>query len=439
VRYAMFEGDVAARAEEWRIAIDPSGAPSHVRHALPEARPGAHLAKDAARTLAEREISTRFALDPAALNPVAAEEKERPSRTDWSFTYADPRVDVGKDGEARVSVVIAGDEIVDAGRFVHIPEPWLRAERERDGRADIAKIGAGLLFAFTALAALVVAVRSWMRGQCDARALILVFTIVFAAAAARVGVMWPVLAMKLRTTEPVAWQVLLAVAGSLLAAALGALVIALVAGVGAWAARNRHRSPLAGTLPPWAAGVACAMFVAGVSAFAGQLTPADAPLWPSVGVESTAWPAVAAALKGLGMISAIGVGLFMLHLLDRLTQRWSRRHWLAVAFVVAVIAGLAAIKAGEDGAAVAEGLASGLMAAAVVYCVLRFDARTIPGFIVTAAILAAAENAALTQTRSGWIAFALAAVVSVAIGIAATRYIDRRPQAQAAAGATPAD
>ena len=41
VRYAMFEGDVAARAEEWRVAINPDGSLRQVRHQLPEARPGA--------------------------------------------------------------------------------------------------------------------------------------------------------------------------------------------------------------------------------------------------------------------------------------------------------------------------------------------------------------------------------------------------------------
>ena len=49
--------------------------------------------------------------------------------------FADPRVDVGKDGQARVAVNVAGDEVVSAGRYVHVPEAWQRAEREREGRA----------------------------------------------------------------------------------------------------------------------------------------------------------------------------------------------------------------------------------------------------------------------------------------------------------------
>ena len=104
------------------------------RHVLPEARPGARLPKDAA--LAARGAASARAAsasDPAALTQVAAEEKDRPARTDWSFMFADPRVDVGKGGEARMSVTLAGDEIVGAGRFVHVPEAWLRARARARG------------------------------------------------------------------------------------------------------------------------------------------------------------------------------------------------------------------------------------------------------------------------------------------------------------------
>jgi hypothetical protein len=425
VRYAMFEGDVAARAEEWRITIDPRGDVRQLRHALPEARPGARLAREAALALAERELSARFGAAPAALRLVAAEEKDRPARTDWSFTFADPRIDVGKDGEARAIVTVAGDEIVGAGRFVHVPEPWLRAQRERDGRTEIAKIAGALLFALAGIAALVTGVRSWMRGRCDTRALVLVLAIAAGAAAAGIALMWPVLEARMTTTEPIVWQALLKVAGSLLAASLAALGVALAAGVGAWAARTAPRTALAGRLPPWAAGAAAALFVAGMAALAGRSVPPEAPLWPSLALESTALPWAAAALEGAGVLSSIGVGLFVLHILERLTAGWTRRSWVAVAVLVALITGLDAVRAGEVGSAVAEGVVTGLLAAAILYCVLRFDPRTVPGYIVTAALIGAAENAALKGTPAGWIGLAVMATASIAVGVAATRYLDR--------------
>jgi hypothetical protein len=144
-----------------------------------------------------------------------------------------------------------------------------------------------------------------------------------------------------------------------------------------------------------------------------------------VALESAAYPWAAAALDGLSAVSSIGIGLFLLHILDRVTAAWTRRSWFALALVAALITGIIAVKAGEAGSALAEGIGGGLFAAAVIYFVLRFDARTVPAYLVTAALIDAAENAALQATRAGWMAFAIAAAVSVAVGIAATRYISR--------------
>jgi hypothetical protein len=153
--------------------------------------------------------------------------------------------------------------------------------------------------------------------------------------------------------------------------------------------------------------------------------PARAPLWPSISSESAVWPWAAAALEGLGVVSSIGIGLFVLHLLDRMTAAWTRRSWLAVAAVAALIAGLVAVKANDVAGAIAGALVAGLVAASVVYCVLRFDARTVPGYVVAAALVGAAENAALKGTAAGWVGFAIFAAVTVIAGFAAMRYIAR--------------
>ena len=68
VRYATFEGDVAARAEEWRVTIEPGGGVRQVRHVLPEARPGMRLAEGRrAGARGAASASQRFGSDAAAL------------------------------------------------------------------------------------------------------------------------------------------------------------------------------------------------------------------------------------------------------------------------------------------------------------------------------------------------------------------------------------
>ena len=83
------------------------------------------------------------------------------------------------------------------------------------------------------------------------------------------------------------------------------------------------------------------------------------------------------------------------------------------------------MRAGELGSAIAAGVVAGLLAAAIVYFVLRFDPRTVPGYIVTVALIGAAENAALKGTSAGWIALAVVVSVSIVAAAAATRYLGR--------------
>jgi hypothetical protein len=91
VRYARFDGEVADRAEEWRVTINGDATVRQIRHVLPEGRSGAKLGRDAAQTLAERAVRERFGADPVALKLIGAEEKQRPDRTDWAFTSRSAR------------------------------------------------------------------------------------------------------------------------------------------------------------------------------------------------------------------------------------------------------------------------------------------------------------------------------------------------------------
>src|SRR5262249_7305757 len=155
-----------------------------------------------------------FGLDPSALREVSAEEEQRPARSDWQFTYADPRVDVGKGGEARVRIAIAGDEIIASGRYIFIPEDWQRAERERAARLNIVRMSVALALVIVAIAALIAAIIAWSRGRFDRRAFWLAVGIVAATSVIGGANQWPVIAMTLNTTEPYAWQVLLWAAGA---------------------------------------------------------------------------------------------------------------------------------------------------------------------------------------------------------------------------------
>jgi hypothetical protein len=84
-------------------------------------------------------VREQFGLDASQLQLRTAESTKRDARSDWTIVFADPKVFVGKDGEARIQVMLTGDEVASAGRSVFVPEAWQRAETERDNRLQVVK------------------------------------------------------------------------------------------------------------------------------------------------------------------------------------------------------------------------------------------------------------------------------------------------------------
>jgi len=436
VRFVRFEGDVADRAEEWRVTIVGNGQVRQVQHRLPEAAPAASLARDAALAIAQRVVRERFGLDPAALQLRGADETRRDARSDWTFTFADPNVFVGKDGEARVQVVLAGDEVIAAGRAVFVPEAWQRNETERNNRLQAVKYAGIFSIVLGALAALVFAVISWSRDQCDKRALHWVAALVFVAAVFDLANGWPDIAMQLRTAEPVTLQVATLLASGLFVALLVAGLMGLMSGVGAWHARSQVRAFPAERLPAWAVGVAVALAVAGLAAASETLALREAPLWPELKMAALAWPLAGALVEPFGLVPATGTALFVLFLLDRGTRRWTERLWMAALLLVSISFVAALVGGGEPLAALARGVVKGLLTFVLLWQVLRYDLRAIPAFLATGMVLEAANNAALEGSYEAWLRFAVSALVTVAVTIGVTRYI-ARPLAAIPTGPSP--
>ncbi len=425
VRFARFDGDVAERAEEWWVTVVGDGKIRQVQHRLPEAAPGADLERESALAIAQQVVHERFGLNPAALQMRTADQTKRDARSDWTFVFADPKVSVGKDGEARLQVVLAGEEVVSAGRSVFVPEAWQRAETERDNRLQIVKLAGVFAAVLGALAALVFAVISWNHGRCDKRALFMVGALVFTVGMIDFVNAWPEMAMHLQTAEPVIPQLATTMVGGLFAALLAGGLAGLLSGVGSWYARSQAPVGMPTRLPAWAVGVAVALAVAGLAAVSGMLAPRTAPLWPVLKLATLAWPVVGALVGPIGLTGTIGAALFVLYLLDRGTRGWTRRRWMAALLLVLISCAAALGGGGEPEAALVRGIVKGLVSFALLWWVLRYDLRAIPAFLATGTLLEAARSAALEGTSSAWFLFAVGAVVTAAVVWAVTRYIAR--------------
>jgi hypothetical protein len=425
VRFATFEGDVAERAEEWQVTVDGSGNVRRVRHVLPEGRAGAQLSREDALAIASRELAAELGLDSRALAFVAGEDKARPARSDWSFVWHDPRVDVGAGGQARVRAELAGAEVIGVARYVHVPEPWLRAEQERQGRLTGVKLGVAIVLAMGAIAALVMGILGWGRGAADVRASLLVGGFVFVLTLGRAALGWPEAEAGFTTSEPFAAQAATRIVGAVIGAIGLAVIGGLLAGIGSWWARTAPRRPLATWLPPWCAGCAAALATGGAFLLAARAFPDVEPAWPSYPFEDAALPALAAALSVLRFPLVVAVALFLLAVLSRVTDGGTRRRWL-LPLLLALAFGAESLQgAGAPPSAIVAAAAAGLFAAMLIDAVLCADPRTVSAFLATAALVAALDMALAKATTQGYLLFAIQAVCLLVTAWLVQRYLDK--------------
>src|SRR6266849_4332639 len=125
------------------------------------------------------------------------------------------------------------------------------------------------------IAALIASIVAWSRSRFDRRAFWIAATLMLAAATVNTVNQWPLLGMRLSTTVPVTTQVSLYLAGILLTTVLSALLGGLLAGVASFAARA-HVEPGLTQKALWIRGAGAALFVLGVEALLGRLSPAMA-------------------------------------------------------------------------------------------------------------------------------------------------------------------
>ena len=337
VRYARFEGDVAARAEEHIVWVGPDGEPGRREHRLAEDAAGPALSEEEARALA------RDALDgPDAavdLSEISAEESRRPARTDWTFTFRHEAVGDLAGGEARVAVEIAGDEVVDTRRYVFLPEEWRRADEQRRTTLSITGVLSTIVMGVLLVAGAVLAVVRWTRGAFDLRVALAVTGIVLAAALVTMANNWAVLMSGLSTAQPLALQLGIGVAGGLIGAGLIAALLGLLAGhttVPAVGAATPDRRPAVWT------GLALGLASLGAISLAGAALGGALPPWSAYGPASASAPWLAAAIGPLqGYLTLALVTLLIATSANTLTAHWTRRQTVAGVALVLVGALLA--------------------------------------------------------------------------------------------------
>ena len=330
VRYARFEGDVAERAEEYLVFVDPEGTAYRFRHRLPEGRPGASLSEEAARELAEARIEERYDVGLDSLEEISAVPAQHPERKDWTFTFQDPERYPLEQGEARIVVEIAGERVVDTYRHVHVPEDWAREQRDRRTARLVVQIASWILVVLILVAGMVTATVSWSRRRFSLRAFLVSFGVLLVLHLVEMGNGWPQIVAGFSTAQPFELQLWAVVGAGAVFLILMAAAVALIIGlVHAWIGKGESGSF---GWKPAAVGLALAAAGAGAVAVGSRLGPDPTPLWGSYQAAGTLIPLVQEALAPLSTFVQAGALLLLFFAaLDRVTARGSRRRGLGIA------------------------------------------------------------------------------------------------------------
>lgn len=416
VRVATFEGDVAERAEEWRVFVTRSGDVLRVEHTLPEGRAGATLDESAARALAAGALKHEFGLDAGSgqVREVSARPAKLKARTDWTFTYADATTPPLPQGELRLEVEIAGDQVTGARRFVFVPEQWERQQRATETRNLILRIVVGVVFGGLLVAAAVGGVVAWSRRHYTPRLFFAAAAIMLAATIVAAANAWPATQAAMPTEIPLALQLLgvlgvglvaLIVTSGLTGLALGAQPVRL------------HRSGLA-ERDALILGSAVGAFAAALQILASAVrTPAWAEsTW--IGPAGTLVPMIAVAVEPIsGLLTRTAVMLSLLTGVHHITLGWTRRRAAGAAIVLLVGFLAAGAPAGVAfGGWIVAGLALGTGLLLAYMTLLRADLTVVPIALATMIAIGAIARGAQRPFPGALPGAVIAALVALALG-----------------------
>jgi membrane protease YdiL (CAAX protease family) len=428
VRFATFTGDVAERAEEWTVVIGGDSRVLRVQHKLPEARAGMSLSEDDARERVHTTIRERWGLDPLALTQVSATSEKLPNRVDWTFVFRDPAVKSLQPGEARIQVIVAGDEVVDAVRFVFAPEEWERADRAKQSVFRIGRVIKGISTAVLVLTGIGIAIVSWSRKKFATRVGVIAAAISAVTALIAFANQWPGVRAGFSTAQPLQLQQTTAIVLPLVGILISAAGIGLVAGlVVRWlrpAVDGERDAALLG------GGIGAA--VTGALAAAALLRASAAPPWPAVGIVGTFSPWIASVNGTVSQLLTQSLALLLVAgFVERLTNGWQRRRALG-GVLVFLLTGILLIPWGSLTVAswLILTLVQALIATLAYLFVLRRDLTLIPIACGVAGALGTIENGLARAYPSALPAAIVASLLFVALGWWGTRFLRRIANAQ---------
>jgi len=377
-RFVRFEGEVAERAEEYQVFIGKQGEVLRYRHILPEAGAGANLNKDEARVIAHSVLIDKYQLDVSELKEVSAEPSKLPERKDWVFTFADEKNHPLDQGEARIAVEIAGDNVVDSYRYIHVPEEWERQQRNRDNQTQVVQILMGILIFLIFVAGVISSVVNWSRKKFSVSVFLTFFILLFCLGIISIINEWPFMMSQYSTAEPLSNQIFMTIAVSIVGILFISAGPALVNGfIISWkTGQSKSQSLMTDT----AAGFGLGFLIVGLLSVVSFLfEPFLKPLWADYSALNYYVPILNDGLSPIAdYILSTTLFLLIITAADRLTNNWNQRR-IIFAVLIVLTGFLSSVGSAENlSFFLLSGLIWGIMYLLAYILVFRYNMSIIP-------------------------------------------------------------
>jgi hypothetical protein len=300
IRYAQFENpDIIERAEEYALYASPSGSINRLEHQLPESRTGKILSEQEARVLAHEVLRKKYNLDPKALVEISAISSKHPERLDWLFTFKDPQYFADKQktteqGQARISIEIAGDQITDYDQHIFVPEEWIKEDQQKQALHKILMLLCSMfLLVFLAFAATRASLL-WIHQNFDQKTFFIFFSILISKSLIQLLNIWSTLPATFKTSEPFSHQVLTILSTLSIQIIFKATAYGLLAGFIS-RAHFKHFAAI-GISMRIPLGFSIGALFAGIDALSTKFTPSFRPLWAEYTHATAFFPALSCIL-----------------------------------------------------------------------------------------------------------------------------------------------
>ena len=230
VRYRLYKGDVASRAEEYLCWINSRGESVRIIHTMAEAQRANSIDESEARAKALEFLENRYALNIENLVELEARSEKMPYRMDWTFQFQDTSIITLEKGELRNIIRISGDKITDFDRTVHVPEEWTRKENEKNAKNEPFNFLVLFVIIFSLLTAIFSGIIRWSKKKFQIDLFIKSLVILVVLSIIGTWNNWPSITWNFSTSEPLADQLFQALFSSGLSIVFLSLAQALLAG-----------------------------------------------------------------------------------------------------------------------------------------------------------------------------------------------------------------